>query len=224
MAGGVADALRGKSDTSAAPTVEGSATPTGVALSLLACALFFATGGPARVATALIRRRAICTPCFARRRTSPTASPSPWRSARRCWPRPWWSRSPARSSLVRRRRLSYTCSSLRCARSRSSASSPRLHQDERGARGGRGAREAMSFRGQLRGGGGSRSGSPPRRRGRVGQRRAVADGGALRRRRQDPRVGAHREPDDERLAERVAEADLHAGGEPLGALVDLGGA
>ena len=54
MAGGVADALRGMSDTSAAPTVEGSATPTGVVLSLLACALFFATGGPARVATALI--------------------------------------------------------------------------------------------------------------------------------------------------------------------------
>lgn len=53
MAGGVADALRGMSDTSAAPTVEGSATPTGIVLSLLACGMFFATGGPARVAMAL---------------------------------------------------------------------------------------------------------------------------------------------------------------------------
>jgi type III secretory pathway component EscT len=53
MAGGVADALRGMSDSTAPPTVEGSATPTGVALSLLACSMFFATGGPARIATAL---------------------------------------------------------------------------------------------------------------------------------------------------------------------------
>jgi flagellar biosynthesis protein FliR len=54
MAGGVADALRGMNDTTEAPTVEGAATPMGVAFSLLACALFFATGGPARVATALL--------------------------------------------------------------------------------------------------------------------------------------------------------------------------
>jgi len=53
MAGGVADALRGMSDTRAAPTVEGSATPTGVAFSLLACTMFFATGAPARIAATL---------------------------------------------------------------------------------------------------------------------------------------------------------------------------
>jgi flagellar biosynthesis protein FliR len=53
MAGGVADALRGSSDTSPAPTVEGSASPMGITLSLLACSMFFATGGPAHVAAAL---------------------------------------------------------------------------------------------------------------------------------------------------------------------------
>jgi type III secretory pathway component EscT len=34
--------------------VEGRATPLGVPLSLLACAIFLATGGPARVAKALV--------------------------------------------------------------------------------------------------------------------------------------------------------------------------
>jgi flagellar biosynthesis protein FliR len=53
MAGGVADALRGSNDTSEAPTVEGGATPMGVLFSLLACSMFFATGGPARIAAAL---------------------------------------------------------------------------------------------------------------------------------------------------------------------------
>ena len=53
MAGGVVDALRGTSDTSPAPTVEGGATPMGIAFSLLACSMFFATGGPARVAGVL---------------------------------------------------------------------------------------------------------------------------------------------------------------------------
>jgi flagellar biosynthetic protein FliR len=53
MAGGVADALRGSQDTSTAPTVEGAASPLGIPLSLLACALFLHTGGPARVAAAL---------------------------------------------------------------------------------------------------------------------------------------------------------------------------
>jgi type III secretory pathway component EscT len=56
MAGGVADALRGSLDTPSAPTVEGPATPMGVALSLLASAVFLATGGPARVVTALAVR------------------------------------------------------------------------------------------------------------------------------------------------------------------------
>jgi type III secretory pathway component EscT len=54
MAGGVADAVRGSQETPAVPTVEGRATPLGVPLSLLACAIFLATGGPARVAKALV--------------------------------------------------------------------------------------------------------------------------------------------------------------------------
>jgi len=37
-----------------AATVEGPATPLGVPLSLLACAIFLATGGPARIAAALV--------------------------------------------------------------------------------------------------------------------------------------------------------------------------
>jgi type III secretory pathway component EscT len=56
MAGGVADALRGAQDTPIAPTVEGRATPLGVPFSLLACAIFLATGGPARVVAALVLR------------------------------------------------------------------------------------------------------------------------------------------------------------------------
>lgn len=53
MAGGVADALRGSQDAPSVPTVEGRATPLGVPMSLLASALFLATGGPARVASTL---------------------------------------------------------------------------------------------------------------------------------------------------------------------------
>ena len=53
MAGGVADALRGSHDTPSVPTVEGKATPLGVPLSILASAIFLATGGPARVVKAL---------------------------------------------------------------------------------------------------------------------------------------------------------------------------
>jgi type III secretory pathway component EscT len=53
MAGGVVDALRGSQETVSVPTVEGRATPLGVPLSLLACAMFLGTGGPARVAAAL---------------------------------------------------------------------------------------------------------------------------------------------------------------------------
>ncbi|HXN31578.1 MAG TPA: flagellar biosynthetic protein FliR [Polyangiaceae bacterium] len=56
MAGGVADALRGSQETLSVPTVEGRATPLGVPLSLLACAIFLATGGPARVVAALAFR------------------------------------------------------------------------------------------------------------------------------------------------------------------------
>jgi flagellar biosynthesis protein FliR len=55
MAGGVADALRGgpAQGSPSAPTVEGGATPLGVPFSILASAIFLATGGPARVALAL---------------------------------------------------------------------------------------------------------------------------------------------------------------------------
>ena len=53
MAGGVADALRGSQEMPSVPTVEGKATPLGVPLSLLASAIFLATGGPARVLKAL---------------------------------------------------------------------------------------------------------------------------------------------------------------------------
>jgi type III secretory pathway component EscT len=57
MAGGVADALRGGSASSlGSPAVEAGATPLGVPLSLLASALFLATGGPARVVLALALR------------------------------------------------------------------------------------------------------------------------------------------------------------------------
>jgi len=56
MAGGVVDALRGSNDQVSVPTVEGRATPLGVPLSILACTLFLATGGPSRVAMALATR------------------------------------------------------------------------------------------------------------------------------------------------------------------------
>jgi flagellar biosynthesis protein FliR len=56
MAGGVADALRGSQETPSVPTVEGKATPLGVPLSLLASAVFLATGGPARAVKALALR------------------------------------------------------------------------------------------------------------------------------------------------------------------------
>ncbi len=57
MAGGVADALRGSRDAPNVPTVEGTATPLGVPLSLLASAFFLSAGGPARVALALAAHR-----------------------------------------------------------------------------------------------------------------------------------------------------------------------
>lgn len=53
MAGGLADALRGSQDTLSVPTVEGRPTPLGVPLSLLGCAMFLSTGGPARVVRAI---------------------------------------------------------------------------------------------------------------------------------------------------------------------------
>ncbi len=66
MAGGVADALRGAQETPSTPaTLEGPATPMGVALSLLASAIFLATGGPARVASALAQRPIAAHPLLA---------------------------------------------------------------------------------------------------------------------------------------------------------------
>jgi type III secretory pathway component EscT len=65
MAGGVLDALRGASDSASAPTVEGRATPLGVPLSLLACAIFLATGGPSRVVSALVSRPLAAHPLLA---------------------------------------------------------------------------------------------------------------------------------------------------------------
>ena len=54
MAGGVADVLRGApQETQGLPTIDGRATTLGVPMSLLACALFLASGGPARVVRAL---------------------------------------------------------------------------------------------------------------------------------------------------------------------------
>jgi flagellar biosynthetic protein FliR len=65
MAGGVADALRGSQETPSVPTVEGRATPLGIPMSLLACAIFLSTGGPARVAMALALRAADRQPFLA---------------------------------------------------------------------------------------------------------------------------------------------------------------
>jgi type III secretory pathway component EscT len=65
MAGGVADALRNANQTLDMATVEEPATPLGVPLSLLASAIFLATGGPARVAMALALRPASAHPLLA---------------------------------------------------------------------------------------------------------------------------------------------------------------
>jgi flagellar biosynthetic protein FliR len=65
MAGGVADALRGTQDAASPPVVEGSASPLGVAMSILASAIFLATGGPARVVEALAMRPSDAHPLMA---------------------------------------------------------------------------------------------------------------------------------------------------------------
>lgn len=65
MAGGLVDALRGATDMTSAPTVEGRATPLGVPLSLLACAIFLGTGGPSRVVAALATREIGAHPLLA---------------------------------------------------------------------------------------------------------------------------------------------------------------
>jgi type III secretory pathway component EscT len=62
MVGGVADAVRGAQDTLALPTVEGRSGSAGVLLSMLACAIFLQSGGPAHVAEALSLRAAGTSP------------------------------------------------------------------------------------------------------------------------------------------------------------------
>lgn len=53
MVGGVIDSLRGANEQLSAPLVEGRPTPLGVVFSLTAGLIFLATGGPARLASAL---------------------------------------------------------------------------------------------------------------------------------------------------------------------------
>jgi type III secretory pathway component EscT len=65
MAGGVADALRGSRDTAASSVVEGTATPMGTPMSILASAIFLTTGGPARAAAALAFRPTPANPFLA---------------------------------------------------------------------------------------------------------------------------------------------------------------
>jgi type III secretory pathway component EscT len=65
MAGGIADSLRGSQEAPTAPTVEGRATPMGIPLSLLASAIFLATGGPARVVKSLALAPAPAHPLLA---------------------------------------------------------------------------------------------------------------------------------------------------------------
>jgi len=55
MAGGVVDAVRGSSDTTQMPPVEGKPTLFGVPFALLASVLFLSSGGAARVTQALAR-------------------------------------------------------------------------------------------------------------------------------------------------------------------------
>jgi type III secretory pathway component EscT len=62
MVGGVVDALRASPERTRTPTVEGSASPLGIPLSLLASAIFFATGGASRVVTALARPETASNP------------------------------------------------------------------------------------------------------------------------------------------------------------------
>lgn len=53
MAGGLVDSLRGAQDGAGSAVVEGRASSFGILLSLFASAVFLATGGPARAASAL---------------------------------------------------------------------------------------------------------------------------------------------------------------------------
>jgi type III secretory pathway component EscT len=67
MAGGLADALRGDRDALSGSTPEGRATTLGIPLSLLASAMFLASGQPARVAALLARHPAGAHPLLAAR-------------------------------------------------------------------------------------------------------------------------------------------------------------
>ncbi|MCU0692050.1 MAG: flagellar biosynthetic protein FliR [Polyangiaceae bacterium] len=59
MAGGAVDAVRGGTDTVSMPGVEGQPTRFGVPMALLASTIFLSTGGPARVASALMQAPAV---------------------------------------------------------------------------------------------------------------------------------------------------------------------
>jgi type III secretory pathway component EscT len=65
MAGGVADALRSAQESFSFPTVESRTTTLGLPLSLLACAIFLETGGPARIAHALTVKPLAARPLLA---------------------------------------------------------------------------------------------------------------------------------------------------------------
>jgi flagellar biosynthetic protein FliR len=62
MAGGVIDSLRATSDQVSAPTVEGRTSPLGVPLSILASAIFLASGGASRVIAAVARPEVATNP------------------------------------------------------------------------------------------------------------------------------------------------------------------
>jgi flagellar biosynthetic protein FliR len=65
MAGGIVDALRASQDTLLVPTIEGRPTTLGAPLSLLASAIFLASGGPARATAALAAHGVTTDPLLA---------------------------------------------------------------------------------------------------------------------------------------------------------------
>lgn len=65
MAGGLVDSLRGSQAELSVSVVEGKASPMGVPFSILASCIFLATGGPARIASALATRPLIDHPIVA---------------------------------------------------------------------------------------------------------------------------------------------------------------
>ena len=120
MAGGVADALRGSQETPTAPTVEGRATPMGVPLSLLASAIFLATGGPARVVRALVLAPVGAHPLLAAADDLVAGIALAVALGGPSWQPRWSSSSPQRSSPGRLRPPRSTPCSRPCGQSRRS--------------------------------------------------------------------------------------------------------